>query len=271
VPAAFNDVMEETFPVREVWHLPTRRLGRTVTVYHEVDSTNSRAAALAGRPDANGLAFLADRQSAGRGQYGRRWLAPPRSSVLLSLLLRPPPQVARPVVLTAWAAVSVCAVVQQITGARPQIKWPNDVLVGGRKVCGILIEQGSRGGETASVVGVGLNVTQSDDDFSAAGLPDATSLSLIAGSPVATDDVARLLITQLDDEFDRLCRGDRDPLESRWASLLGLIGAEVTAECSGVRHRGRLTTATFEELTLGREGRPPLVLAPEVILHLDPA
>jgi len=260
--------VEETFPVREVWHLPTRRLGRTVTVYHEVDSTNSRAVAMAEREDAEGLAFLADRQSAGRGQYGRRWLAPARSSVLLSLLLRPPPSVARPVVLTAWAAVSVCEVVQTITGARPRIKWPNDVLVQGRKVCGILIEQGARGGRTASVVGIGLNVNQSGDDFSAAGLPDATSLSLIAGGPVATDDVARQLITQLDDEFDRLCRGDRASLEARWASLLGLIGEEVTAEC-GVRQRGRLMRATFEGLTLRREAGPPVVIAPEVILHLD--
>src|SRR5262249_21998579 len=151
----------------------TRRLGRTVTVFHEADSTNSRAAAMADRPDADGLAFLADRQSAGRGQYGRRWVAPARSSVLLSLLLRPPPGVARPVVLTAWAAVSVCEVVQRLTGEVPRIKWPNDVLVRGKKVCGILIEQVARGDQTASIVGIGLNVTQSSEDLLAAELPDA--------------------------------------------------------------------------------------------------
>jgi BirA family biotin operon repressor/biotin-[acetyl-CoA-carboxylase] ligase len=260
--------VSEAFAVRDVWQLPTRRLGRTVTVYHEVDSTNSRAAAAVARAD-GGLAFLADRQSAGRGQYGRSWQAPARSSVLLSLLLRPEPSTSRPVVLTAWAAVSVCDVVEVMTGARPRIKWPNDVLVRDKKVCGILIEQGVRGDQTASVAGIGLNVTQSQDDFARAGLPDATSLRLLADHVPDTDEVARTLITRLDEEFDRLCRGDRESLQTRWASLLGLVGEEVVARCAGGRHRGRLTAATFDGLTLERSERPSLVLAPEVILHLD--
>jgi BirA family transcriptional regulator, biotin operon repressor / biotin---[acetyl-CoA-carboxylase] ligase len=263
--------VSEAFPVRDVWHLPTRRLGRTVTVYHEVDSTNSRASAAALQADGDGLAFLADRQSAGRGQYGRSWLAPARSSVLLSLLLRPEPHLSRPVVLTAWAAVAVCAVVEQKTGVRPRIKWPNDVLVRDKKVCGILIEQGVRGDQTASVVGIGLNVTQSQEDFLAAELPDATSLRLLAGGAPDTDDVARSLITQLDEEYDRICRGDRESLQMRWAALLGLLGEEVVAQCADARHRGRLSAASFAGLTLERPGRTALVLAPEVILHLDRA
>lgn len=263
--------MSETFPIRAVWRLPTRHLGKTVTVYHEADSTNSRAAAMAGLPDADGLAFLADRQTAGRGQYGRSWLAPARSSVLLSLLLRPPAHVARPVVLTAWAAVSVCEVVREITGSPPRIKWPNDVLVGGKKVCGILIEQGTRGDQTAGIAGIGLNVMQSAEDFSAAGLPDATSLALVSGTGLDTDEVARRLIVRLDEEFDRLCRGERDCLEGRWASLLALLGRDVVAECGGVRQRGRLSRATFERLTFERDDKPPLLLSPEVILHLDAA
>lgn len=253
-------------PVRATWHLPARSLGTTVTVYHHTHSTNDLAAAFADRPDAHGLAFLADSQTAGRGQYGRAWQAPPRSSVLLSLLLRAPAALSRPVVLTAWAATSVCEAVADLTGASPHIKWPNDVLVQGKKVCGILIEQSARGGVIASVVGLGLNVGQSADDFAAAGLPDATSLRLL-GTLIDADDVAKRLLLRLDDEYDRLCAGDPS-LQDRWASRLGLLGEEVVAECAGGRHRGRLLGATFESLTFDRGDRTPLTLAPEVILHV---
>src|SRR5436305_7562922 len=82
----------DTYPLRDTWRLPHRWLGRRVLVYRCVDSTNSRAAALAGQPDSEGLAVLADEQAAGRGQHGRSWQAPPRSGVLLSLLLSPPPE-----------------------------------------------------------------------------------------------------------------------------------------------------------------------------------
>src|SRR5206468_7692987 len=83
---------------------------------------------------------LAREQTAGRGQHGRAWQAPAGSSVLLSVLLCPPPALRRPALLTAWAAVSVCETILQLTGLQAKIKWPNDVLIRGRKVCGILIE-----------------------------------------------------------------------------------------------------------------------------------
>ena len=85
------------------------------------------------------------------------WLAAPGASVLLSVLLFPPPPLRRPSILTAWAAVAVCKIIQKLVGCAARIKWPNDILLGGRKVCGILIEQG-RG----TVAGIGLNVRQSN-------------------------------------------------------------------------------------------------------------
>ncbi len=265
------DAANDPFPLRDTWQLDTRRLGRRVLVYHCLDSSNSRAAELAGQPDSDGLAVLADEQSAGRGQHGRSWQAPPRSSVLLSLLLYPGEALARPAVLTAWAAVSVCETVRRLTGTQPRIKWPNDVLLRKKKVCGILIEQSQIGARLAAVVGIGLNVQQSAEDFARAGLPLATSLRQHCDQPLDTDDVARLLLAQLDEEYERLQGGDRATLQACWLWHLGLLGKQVVAECSTGRYSGRLVEAGFARIVLDRPDRPPLVLAPEVILHLDRA
>jgi BirA family biotin operon repressor/biotin-[acetyl-CoA-carboxylase] ligase len=249
---------------REEWKLPTRRLGRRVLVFDRVDSTNTLAAAGASDPALAGAAFLADEQTAGHGQHGRTWLAEPRSSVLLSLLLFPPPSLLRPAVLTAWAAVSVCAAVQQLTGRHARIKWPNDVLLDGRKVCGILIEQAK-----GTVVGIGLNVRQTAEQFAAAGLPDAASLSQFSAEPLDTYPVAQALIQHLDREYDTLCRGEVGMLEASWRRHLGLLGREVTVECHGGVYDGRLSELSFAGVVLEcREG--PLTLPPEKILHLRP-
>jgi BirA family biotin operon repressor/biotin-[acetyl-CoA-carboxylase] ligase len=192
--------------------------------------------------------------------------------VLLSVLLCPPPHLCRPAVLTAWAAVAVCGVVEHTTGRPPRIKWPNDVLLEGRKVCGILLEgRGAAAKEPRSphvVVGIGLNVRQSDADFAAAGLPDATSLACFMSAPPDTKAVAIDLIRRLDEDYDRLCRGDLGTLEASWRAHLGLLGQPVVAECPGATHRGRLRELTFAGAVLDRPGAAPLVLAPERILHL---
>jgi BirA family biotin operon repressor/biotin-[acetyl-CoA-carboxylase] ligase len=243
------------------WHLDTRRLGRRVLIFDEVDSTNSRAAALADDPANDGLVILADRQTAGRGQHGRTWLSWPGTGVLLSVLLFPPPALRRPAILTAWAAVSVCEAIRQATSFQARIKWPNDVFLRGRKVCGILIEQG-RG----TVVGIGLNVNQKAETFTAADLGDAGSLASVAGRDFDREAVARQLIGQADEEYDRLCQGDLAGLEACWKWRLGLLGKPVAAECRDRTHRGRLRDVTFEQVELD-----DIRLRPEEVLHLRPA
>jgi BirA family biotin operon repressor/biotin-[acetyl-CoA-carboxylase] ligase len=248
---------------REEWHLPTRTVGRRVLVYECVTSTNSLAAAFADDPARDGLAILADEQTAGRGQHGRTWTAAARSSVLLSVLLFPPPPLRRPAVLTAWAAVAVCDTVRLAAGAAARIKWPNDVLLHGKKVCGILIEQG-RG----TVVGIGLNVAQSDADLAAAGLPDAVSLARAVSPPPDAHAVARLLLERLDRGWSALLDGDLATLEARWKGHLGLLGRPVVAEgLDGSRAEGRLAEVSFQGLQVETVGGL-LTLAPERVRHL---
>jgi BirA family biotin operon repressor/biotin-[acetyl-CoA-carboxylase] ligase len=251
-------------PPASEWQLDTRRLGRRVLLFDEIDSTNSRAAILAADRANDGLVVLADHQTVGRGQHGRTWLSWPGTGVLLSVLLFPPPALRRPAILTAWAAVSVCETIRLATGLEPCIKWPNDVLIQGRKVCGILIEQG-RG----TVVGIGLNVRQSAETFTAAELTEAGSLAVFTRQDLDCREVARLLIWQLDEWYACLCAGELTTLEACWRSRLGLIGKQVVVECHDRDVVGELRGLSFNgvELTAGGE---IVRLAPEAVLHLNP-
>lgn len=255
----------------ETWQLPTRHLGRRVDVFEQLDSTNTHALSLGHDPTQHGLVLLARQQSAGRGQHGRTWQAPANSSVLLSVLLFAPQELRRPALLTAWAAVSVCETIAHLAGRQATIKWPNDVLLDGKKVCGILSEQRTSGQSDfplATVVGMGLNVTQSEELFQQAGLPAAGSLHSLTGHTFDTADVARQLITQLDDEYDRLTRGDWAPLETRWRQRLGLLGQHVAVE--GIAHdvRGRLLDVTLTGLELDVGAGEVVRIAPEAVRHV---
>jgi BirA family biotin operon repressor/biotin-[acetyl-CoA-carboxylase] ligase len=248
---------------RDIWNLDTRLLGRPTLVFAQLDSTNNYAASLAGDPANDGVAVITDEQTAGRGQHGRTWTAAPKASVLLSLLLFPSPPLRRPAILTAWAAVSVCETVRRIVGVQAKIKWPNDVVLKGRKVCGILIEQG-RG----TVAGIGLNVRQTAEDFAAAELPFATSLGQHTTVALDTHAVARILLDVLDEEYARLCDGDLATLEACWKWHLDLLGKEVRAECLDGECRGRLLEIAFDGLILRQPDGSELRLPPERVKHL---
>ncbi len=190
----------DMIPPHEISHLNTRRLGRRIWTFPRVDSTNSLALTLANDFGNDGLVLLADEQSAGRGQYGRVWTAPPASSVLLSVIVMPPPALRRPVVLTAWAAVAVCETVLEVADLHATIKWPNDILVSGKKVCGILIEQRNTGHADwplAAAVGIGLNVSQTAEFFAEAELPLGGSLGTLSGKTLEARAVAERLIVPL--------------------------------------------------------------------------
>jgi BirA family biotin operon repressor/biotin-[acetyl-CoA-carboxylase] ligase len=248
------------------WHRPARHVGRRVLVYDSVDSTNSIAAELTADPANAGVAVLAAEQTAGRGQYGRTWQSPPGLGVWLSVLLAPPPELRRPALLTAWAAVAAADTARELSGYSTRIKWPNDVLLAGRKVCGILIEQ-----TKGTVVGIGLNVSQSAEQFAAAGLPEATSLAAATGRTYERDAVARLLLDHLDAGYDVLRRGDVGLLELAWREQLDLAGGDVSIELAdGTSHRGRLHVLSFAGLVIEQPGCGVMRFTPEAVREVRP-
>ncbi len=253
-------------PAQEYCAFPTAHLGQRAWVYESLESTNDTAAALGADPAHAGLAVVARHQTAGRGTYGRVWESRPESSLLLSLILHPPPHLRRPVVLTAWAAVGVGDAVRELTGRTPRIKWPNDLLVEGRKVCGILIEQSA-----SVVVGIGLNLTQTADDFRTAGLPDATSLELVAPQtdPLPFVGVLGIVLKHLDHRYGQLFGTGGAEVEEAWRVQSHLVGRRVVLETSdGLAVPGHLRSMSFDAVELDCGEVVPQVWSPERVRGL---
>ena len=158
-----------------------------------VGSTNdlARAAALAGAPDRT--VFVADFQTAGRGRQGRAWLAPPGFGLLFSTLFRPASGDSVPLEYTMRAALALAEAAEAL-GLRPAIKWPNDLLLGDRKVAGILAESFASGQGRAVVVGCGVNVGAPPADLP----PTATTLSAVAGRRLHRGRLLLAILRRLD-------------------------------------------------------------------------
>ncbi len=190
---AYRGPCERLCPDQIEWNLNTRRIGRNIAVWNQLGSTNDLAARAASSRANDGLAIFAESQTAGRGSRGRVWVAPARSSILLSVLIFPPDSLDNPHWLTALGAVAVAEVVSEFCDVDARIKWPNDVRVNGRKIAGILVER-----TQGSVIGIGLNVNTAEDDFPADLREIASSMRRLTGSPHDRSDVAHALLRRLD-------------------------------------------------------------------------
>ena len=152
--------------------------------YDTVDSTNTVCKNLAAQGAPSGTAVIARRQTAGRGRMGRSFESPEGLGLYLSVLWRPEGTPEDLLPLTPMAAVSAAMAIRRVTGAPVRIKWPNDLVLGGRKLCGILTELESGGEGLALVIGIGLNVSQRREDFPPELRETAGSLVMLTGREV---------------------------------------------------------------------------------------
>ncbi len=187
----------------------TAVIGRELRCFEELDSTNNYLKTQADAPD--GTAVTADCQTAGRGRMDRSFQSPKGQGIYLSVLLRPslPPDRLPPV--TALAGVSVCAAVERVCGVRPGLKWPNDPVLNGKKLCGILTEmslEAETGRVQSLVLGIGVNVGQGPEDFSPEVREVATSLRQALGKPVSRPQLTAALLEELDRAYAALLTGD---------------------------------------------------------------
>jgi BirA family biotin operon repressor/biotin-[acetyl-CoA-carboxylase] ligase len=192
-----------------------------------VDSTQAVAFALAVDGAADGTVVVADSQASGRGRRGRTWLDEPGASLLLSVVLRPRLPLARLPLLSLAAAVAVAETLVEVAGLAPRLKWPNDVLVGGRKIAGILVES-RLGAAPLVVLGIGLNLAQRAFPPALAGR--ATSVALETARPVDRERLLQVMLEALDRRRADLERGALAEVLQRWRALADTLGRTVTID-----------------------------------------
>jgi BirA family biotin operon repressor/biotin-[acetyl-CoA-carboxylase] ligase len=228
--------------------IPAGALGRVLYVYDSVESTNTTADRLAHEGAAEGTLVVADHQSRGRGRGGSRWETPAGAAIALSLVLRP--SRAHPL---RWTGLGALAVTEALRMERLEawIKWPNDVLLEGRKVAGILAEAVWDGDRPAHVIlGIGVNVSRASlrGDFA---FP-ATCVEEHAARPIARPRLIAGIVSSLAGWYSRL--GSED-FRQAWETRLAYVGERVQVESGSRLLEGRL-------LGLGPEGEARLELAP---------
>lgn len=194
----------------------THTVGNKVLWLEETDSTNLDCRRLAAQGESEGAVVLARRQSAGRGRRGRSFQSTRDLGLYLSVLLRPEQDMETLSNMTAWVAVAVCDGVEAACGVRPQIKWINDIILNGKKLGGILTELVLEPGSTRPaglIVGIGVNVAHSREDFDP-GLRDmATSLALEVENLPSMAELAAQIVLALDRMYENFPHGREEYLE----------------------------------------------------------
>src|SRR5205085_3024938 len=176
------------------------RIGSEIVVVEETRSTNDLVWAAADRGTPEGFVVFAERQTAGRGQYGRRWESAPHQGIAMSVLLRPAITLRESPRLTSLLAEVIAAVITDETGCAAAIKPPNDIYLESRKVAGVLVEgRTAADGHYLAVAGIGINVNQTLDDFPEHLRKSAGSLAMATGRRIARSSLAVALLKKLDE------------------------------------------------------------------------
>jgi len=207
--------------------LNTHDLGHALHWFEEVGSTNDVAKRLADEGASHGEVVVAESQTAGRGRRGRTWTSPAGRNLYMSAVLRPDLPPSRAAELTLLASVAVCQAVRQ-AGVSSGIKWPNDLLAGGRKLAGILTEIAADPDRVQwLVLGIGVNVNLRQDEIPDELRPIATSLAIERGEPVPRALFAAAVLSALEEWLDRHQEEGFAPVREAWKSMSDTLGREV--------------------------------------------
>ena len=212
--------------------LKTQFFGHKVYAYKQTRSTNDVALRLGANGAPEGALVIAEYQSAGRGQLGRSWLSPPGSSILASIIVRPAMQLTQIPMITLLAAAAVARSIRYCTQLPAMIKWPNDVVVDGKKVCGILTEMGAKNEQTQFLaVGIGINVNIPKDSFPIAIKKTAISLNILLGYEISRIQLLQTFLLEFENRYVLFRHGDFVPIISEVRQLSSILGCPVRVEC----------------------------------------
>jgi len=218
----------------------TKVVGRDIRVFEQTTSTNDVIEKLARDGVKEGAVVFAESQTKGRGRLGRAWTSPLRKGLWFSVLLRPDLRPQETTQLTVAAATALWRAIHTETGLRPEIKWPNDLLLRGRKVTGILTELTAELDRVKHVIlGIGVDVNLNAGDFPSELRKPATSLKIESGKPVSRSDLAVEILRELDRDYARVCAGDFASVADEWEEHCTTLGRHVKIQIGDRRIRGR--------------------------------
>ena len=214
-------------------------IGRDIRVFQETSSTNDVVEKLARDGVSEGVAVFAETQTKGRGRLGRKWLSPSKKGLWFSVLLRPDlrPQAATQLMVAASTALA--RAIREEIGLPAEIKWPNDILVRGKKVAGILTELSAELDHIKYLIlGIGVDVNLNMSDFPSDLRKLATSLKIEAGHTVHRAELAAAILRALDEDYARIHRREFHTIREEWQQLCSTLGRNVTIRVGDRAVRG---------------------------------
>jgi len=218
----------------------TRIIGRDIRVFEKTTSTNDIVEKLARDGVKEGVAVFAEAQTKGRGRLGRQWVSPARKGLWFSVLLRPKLQPQAVTQLTIAAATALVRAMAGVTDSPAEVKWPNDILLCGRKVAGVLTEMSAELDSVKYVIlGIGVNVNQTPGELPAELRKPATSLRIETGRCQMRAELATAILRELDQDYARIGGGQFEALADEWEARCTTIGREVTIQVGERRLQGR--------------------------------
>lgn len=210
--------------------LETKKFGRQIVYQEEVNSTQIIANELVMNDAPEGTIVVAERQLQGRGRLQRNWVTSDGKAIAMSLILRPSisPRVAPQ--LTLLTAVAIASAIEKLTGIHPNIKWPNDLLINKKKVCGILTEmQGDADCIKSVVIGIGINVNQVESDYPLELSDIATSLRIEKGQPFLRAKLIQVILSEFEKYYEIFIDKGFKPIKILWESYAISLGKQIKA------------------------------------------
>jgi BirA family biotin operon repressor/biotin-[acetyl-CoA-carboxylase] ligase len=217
----------------------TKIIGRDIQVFEQTTSTNDVMEKLARDGVKEGVVVFAEAQTKGRGRLGRKWISPERKGLWFSVLLRPDLRPQEATQLTVASASALRRAIALETGLRPEIKWPNDILIGGKKVAGILTELSAELDRVKHIIlGIGVDVNLDAGELPPELRKTATSLKIETGETVSRAELAVAVLRELDFDYARICGGKFPAVAGEWESGCVTIGKNVTVHIGDRKFRG---------------------------------
>jgi BirA family biotin operon repressor/biotin-[acetyl-CoA-carboxylase] ligase len=232
--------------------LTTERIGRTVYAHDTVISTQLLAHEAASKGAPEGTIVIAERQTGGKGRLGRPWHSPKGTGIWMSLIVRPAIPLPKTPQMTLLTAVSAAKVMKLVAGVPVLIKWPNDLFIGDKKVCGVLTELNAEADRVNYlVIGIGINVNAVESDFPPDLLSVATSLRIASGKTIKRARFIQTLCRMFEEEYDHYLACGFDRVKQEWEANSYSIGKWVTV---------RTIHSTLEGRALGLDPEGVLIV-----------